>query len=847
MDVADSATPAPRSTTRATSTMPAASGSSRTRVGGRGRGSCHWPWPGSPRSAHRGAFGADGASSDGAGISFPLDRVGPPADRRRRPRADRTGRRHAVPAARACSPSEPHATSSTTHVRRRRAAGRRLADRAARSLRAGCGRRGHRARRSPRPSSRDRPSRRRSAAARRRRVRAPARRRPPPSGDRGPRCRRTRWPDCPCRPRRPGRSSTRASSPASRLADLYPDLRAPLDRRVRDLPPALRDEHHADLGARPAVPVDRPQRRDQHGPRQPRAGPRPDPRPWAPGRSPRELTAAGPLLSPGRLRLAVARRGPGAADDDRLGPRPGAARGHPRGARVCVAAPHPHVATLRRRTAGMLAPWDGPAAIVFADGKRVGALIDRNGLRPASFAVSRDRLVVVASEAGAVPLPASETIRRGRLGPGEMLLVEPGRRAILEDTDAKAWALRQLPDPRRPAPAPRGRARGRRGDRSRTSPGSTTSPATSSGSTPNAPGSTSRRWRSRPTSRCGAWATTRRPPVAPASTGRSPTTSARPSPRSPTRPSTRSASGSSWTCGSSSGAARRCSAVRRAARARLRLERPIVADLDGLRRALREPADRDPRCSMRRGRRRPVPTAWPPPWTRWRATAVRAAEARRRGPRRQRCRGCRSSGCPVPVDPRRRRRPHRADRRRPARPDRHRGRRRRRPRRPRHGDGPRGRGDRRPPATGPRAGRRAGRHARRGRAVTPAGAIDNLVAAFEAGLRKTLARMGISAVASYIGGSLVDTVDLAPDVIARCFPMAAAWPGRTTLADLADRAAPTARGRAGPASDPGRPRAAPARPRLRPVPRRRRGAPLLAGHRQGDPGPVRLAPDGRRR
>ena len=108
-------------------------------------------------------------------------------------------------------------------------------------------------------------------------------------------------------------------------------------------------------------------------------------------------------------------------------------------------APHPHVATLRRRTAGFLAPWDGPAALAFADGRRVGALVDRNGLRPAAFAVTRDRLVAVASEAGAVPFSAAETVRRGRLGPGELLLVEPGRRAILEDAEAKAWVLRSLP------------------------------------------------------------------------------------------------------------------------------------------------------------------------------------------------------------------------------------------------------------------------------------------------------------------------------------------------------------------------------------------------------------------
>ncbi|HSK53144.1 MAG TPA: glutamate synthase central domain-containing protein, partial [Clostridia bacterium] len=108
-------------------------------------------------------------------------------------------------------------------------------------------------------------------------------------------------------------------------------------------------------------------------------------------------------------------------------------------------APHPHVATFRRQTAGFLAPWDGPAALVFADGRRVGAVVDRNGLRPASFSVTSGGLVAVASEAGAVPLSSSETVRRGRLGPGEMLLVDPGRRAILEDTDAKSWILRDLP------------------------------------------------------------------------------------------------------------------------------------------------------------------------------------------------------------------------------------------------------------------------------------------------------------------------------------------------------------------------------------------------------------------
>ncbi len=79
--------------------------------------------------------------------------------------------------------------------------------------------------------------------------------------------------------------------------------------------------------------------------------------------------------------------------------------------------------------------------------------MDRNGLRPAAFAVTRDRLVAVASEAGAIALAPSDTVRRGRLGPGEMLLVDPRRRAVLEDADAKAHILRRLPIHDAPRPA----------------------------------------------------------------------------------------------------------------------------------------------------------------------------------------------------------------------------------------------------------------------------------------------------------------------------------------------------------------------------------------------------------
>ena len=205
-------------------------------------------------------------------------------------------------------------------------------------------------------------------------------------------------------------------------------------------------------------------------------------------------------------------------------------------------APHPHVATLRRRTAGFLAPWDGPAAIVFADGQRVGALVDRNGLRPAAFAVTRDRLVAVASEAGAVPFSAAETVRRGRLGPGELLLVEPGRRAILEDAEAKAWALRTLPihDAARPMHEDRiatGDRRDRRDatDRPRPAlprrPRCRTRTARHQDDGPRGPRAAVEHGRRHADARAAA-----------ASTGRSPTTCARHSPRSPTPPSIPSAS-----------------------------------------------------------------------------------------------------------------------------------------------------------------------------------------------------------------------------------------------------------------------------------------------------------------
>ncbi len=91
----------------------------------------------------------------------------------------------------------------------------------------------------------------------------------------------------------------------------------------------------------------------------------------------------------------------------------------------------PEVRDFHRYGAMLAEPWDGPAALCFTDGRTSGAALDRNGLRPLRVAVTADGLVVAASEAGAVPLPEGVAVRRGRLGPGGMLSVDPERGLLL--------------------------------------------------------------------------------------------------------------------------------------------------------------------------------------------------------------------------------------------------------------------------------------------------------------------------------------------------------------------------------------------------------------------------------
>ena len=87
--------------------------------------------------------------------------------------------------------------------------------------------------------------------------------------------------------------------------------------------------------------------------------------------------------------------------------------------------------------ASLVEPWDGPAALLFTDGQYVGATLDRNGLRPLKYVVTRTGFVVAASELGVVDFEAQDVIEKGRLQPGRMLLVDLARGRLVSDEEIK--------------------------------------------------------------------------------------------------------------------------------------------------------------------------------------------------------------------------------------------------------------------------------------------------------------------------------------------------------------------------------------------------------------------------
>ncbi len=95
--------------------------------------------------------------------------------------------------------------------------------------------------------------------------------------------------------------------------------------------------------------------------------------------------------------------------------------------------------------AAMLEPWDGPASIVFTDGRQIGATLDRNGLRPSRYCVTDDDLVIMASETGVLPVPENKIVRKWRLQPGRMFLIDLEQGRMIDDEEIKATLAHSKP------------------------------------------------------------------------------------------------------------------------------------------------------------------------------------------------------------------------------------------------------------------------------------------------------------------------------------------------------------------------------------------------------------------
>jgi len=95
--------------------------------------------------------------------------------------------------------------------------------------------------------------------------------------------------------------------------------------------------------------------------------------------------------------------------------------------------------------AALMEPWDGPAAVAFTDGRQIAATLDRNGLRPARFTITRDDIVCMASESGVLPFREEDIVRKWRLQPGKMLLIDLEQGRIVEDEELKAELAKAKP------------------------------------------------------------------------------------------------------------------------------------------------------------------------------------------------------------------------------------------------------------------------------------------------------------------------------------------------------------------------------------------------------------------
>jgi len=108
---------------------------------------------------------------------------------------------------------------------------------------------------------------------------------------------------------------------------------------------------------------------------------------------------------------------------------------------------HPHLRAFYEYHGSLMEPWDGPAAVAFTNGLLTGAVMDRNGLRPARYQVTSDGLVIMGSEVGLIDTPFAKIVESGRLGPGEMIVVDAARRTFLHNEAIARELVQRRPYP----------------------------------------------------------------------------------------------------------------------------------------------------------------------------------------------------------------------------------------------------------------------------------------------------------------------------------------------------------------------------------------------------------------
>ena len=116
----------------------------------------------------------------------------------------------------------------------------------------------------------------------------------------------------------------------------------------------------------------------------------------------------------------------------------------PRAVMMCIPEPYENDKSMSQSkkdfyeyNATLMEPWDGPASILFSDGDVMGAVLDRNGLRPSRYYITRDDYLILSSEVGALDIPAEDIVLKERLRPGKMLLVDTKAGKLIKDDDLK--------------------------------------------------------------------------------------------------------------------------------------------------------------------------------------------------------------------------------------------------------------------------------------------------------------------------------------------------------------------------------------------------------------------------